>query len=113
MHGKVAMSTDKVCYQPPFYLHCVQWLLGQVCIPSNFQSSSHTQQLYCATAALRIVQQLQQYALCHSSNLQHCQPVMTAYRVVLAIDADCVLVLHCCSALYVMHASLHTAVKAQ
>ena len=38
---------------------------------------------------------------------------MTAYRVVLAIDADCVLVLHCRSALYVMHASLRTAVKAQ
>lgn len=37
---------------------------------------------------------------------------MTAYRVVLAIDANCVLVLHCRSALYVMYASLHTAVKA-
>jgi len=72
----------------------------------------HTQQLYYVTAALCIEQQ-QHYALCHSSSLQHCRPVLTAYRVVLAIDADCVLVLHCRSALYVMHASLCTAVKAR
>lgn len=103
MHGEVTVSADKVSLLPASFLpdQCTK-IAGTSMYPQQFSVMvtytaavlCNSSTMYGVTAAVRTVSE------------QHCQPVLTAYRVVLAIDADCMLVLYCCSALYVMHTSL-------